>query len=135
MSWVVVAVTVVSTVYTAKTQREAGKQEKYDLERQAEKETLSSEGEEIKRRERLNKVLSANIRSASAAGISGEGSPQSVSLETARRASSSEASESLSDRLRQDMLRREGKMAQKTGKIQANSTLLTGAFNASKLGK
>ena len=49
MSWVVVAVTVVSTVYTAKTQREAGKQEKYDLERQAEKETLSSEGEEIKR--------------------------------------------------------------------------------------
>jgi hypothetical protein len=134
MTWAI-TVSLISTAVVAYGQREAGKQQEYNLERQAEIEELSAEGEEIQRRERLNKVLAANVASASAAGITGEGSPQSLSLETARRASSSEASESLSSRLRQDMLKREGKAARKAGQAQAASTLLTGGYKATQLGK
>ena len=73
MSWFIVGAVVLSTVVTAKAQKDQGTQQKYDLERQAETEKLSAEGEEIKRRERLNKVLSANVRSAASSGIKTEG--------------------------------------------------------------
>lgn len=131
MTWVVVAVAAVSTVYTAQQQRDAAKQEEYNLQRQAEQESLAAENEEIIRRERLNKVLAANVASAAAGNI--EGSGQAISLQSARKASSSEGAESLSDRLRQDLLRREGKAAAAAGKRQATSTLLTGGARVAQL--
>jgi hypothetical protein len=134
MTWVVVAVTVVATAYSANQQREAGKQQQYNLDRQAEQEGLAAENEEIVRRERLNKVLAANVVSASASGNI-EGSGQAISLESARKASSSEGAASLSDRLRQDLLKREGKAAASAGKRQAASTLLSGASRTAKLMK
>lgn len=135
MSWVIVGVTLAAAAYSAHSQREAGKQQQYNLERQAEQEALSAENEEIARRERLNKVLAANIASASSGNLSGEGSMQSISLKSAKTASSSEGAESLSDRLRQDALRREGKAAAAAGKAQATSTLLTGASRSAQLSK
>jgi len=136
MSWAITAivVTVATTAYTADQQKQAGKQQQYNLDRQAEQESLSAESEEIVRRERLNKVLAANVASASSIGNL-EGSSQAISLESARKSASSEGAASLSDRLRQDLLRREGKAAAKLGKTQAASTLLTGAARTSQLAK
>ena len=132
MSWFIVA-TAVATFYTSHQQKEAGKQQQYNLERQAEQKRIAAEGQELQRRERLNQVLSANIQSLSSAGILSEGSPQSVSLESAKQASQSEAAESLSDKMRQDLLKREGKAAAKLGKTQATSTLLSGAARVAQL--
>jgi hypothetical protein len=130
MSWFIVGAVFLSAAVTAKAQKDQGTQQKYDLERQAETEKLSAEGEEIKRRERLNKVLSANVRSAAASGIKTEGSSQAVALDTAKNISSSEGAESLSQRIRQDMLKREGNAAKQRGSGQAASTLLQGGINA-----
>ena len=130
MSFYLAAAVVFTGLYTANNQKQAGKQQQMNLERQAEQENLSAQGEEIKRRERLNQVLSANIKSLSASGISGEGSPQSLSLASAKVAASSEGAQSLSDRIRQDLLKREGKAAAQAGKTQATSTLLNSAVKA-----
>lgn len=134
MSFVItsVVVTVVSTAYSAYQSREAGKQQQYNIERQAEQERLSAEDQEIQRRDRLNKVLSANIASAAAAGTLGEGSQQSIAIGAAKRVASSEGAESLSERMRQDLLRREGKAAKTAGNVQAASTLLSGASQAAR---
>jgi hypothetical protein len=136
MSWAITAtvVSIAATGYSAYTSREAGKQQQYNLNRQAEQEELSAESEEIVRRERLNKVLAANVASASASGNL-EGSGQAISLESARKSSSSEGAASLSERLRQDLLRREGKAAASAGKTQAASTLLSGAARTTQLAK
>ena len=135
MTWFTVAAVVVGTLVTADAQKKAGQQQQFDIERQAETEKLSAEGEEIKRRERLNKVLSANVRSAAASGIKSEGSSQAVALDTAKNISSSEGAESLSQRIRQDMLKREGNAARQKGKTQATSTLLQGGMNAYKVSR
>lgn len=135
MSWFIVGAVVVSTLVTADAQKKQGQQQQLDLERQAETEKLSAEGEEIKRRERLNKVLSANVRSAAASGIKSEGSSQAVALDTAKNISSSEGAESLSQKIRQDMLKREGNAARQKGNTQATSTLLQGGISAYQLSK
>lgn len=134
MSFVItsVVVTVAATAYSAYQSREAGKQQQYNIERQAEQERLSAEDQEIQRRDRLNKVLSANIASAAAAGTLGEGSQQSIAIGAAKRVASSEGAESLSERMRQDLLRREGKAAKTAGNVQAASTLLSGASQAAR---
>jgi hypothetical protein len=135
MTWFTVAAVVVGTLVTADAQKKQGQQQQMDVERQAETEKLSAEGEEIKRRERLNKVLSANVRSAAASGIKTEGSSQAVALDTAKNISSSEGAESLSQRIRQDMLKREGNAAKQRGSGQAASTLLQGGISAYQLSK
>ena len=137
MSWLIVStfLTVASTAYSAKASKEAGKQQQYDLERQADQEKMGAQNQEIQRREKLNKVLASNMASASAMGVSGEGSMQAISLETAKRASSSEGAMSVSDRMRQDLLKREGKAAKSAGKTQAMSTLIGGAAKGSQLWK
>jgi hypothetical protein len=132
MSWVVTVVTVAAAVYSAQQSREAGKQQQYNLERQAEQERLSAEDQEIQRRDKLNKVLSANIASAAASGTLGEGSQQSIAIGAAQRVASSEGAESLSERMRQDLLRREGKAAKTAGDVQAASTLLNAGVKAAR---
>ena len=134
MSWFIVGAVVVSRLVTADAQKKAGQQQQYDIERQAETEKLSAENEEIKRRERLNKVLSSNIQSVAAGGNT-EGSIKAVALKSAKNASSSEGAESLSQRLRQDMLKREGSAARRSGNSQATSTLLNTGISAYKVSK
>ena len=122
-----------ATAVTANQQRNAGKAQEIEFERQAEEEKISAEGRELERRQKLNDILSSNIVSLASSGISGEGTPQSISLESAEQASLSEGVLSLSDRLKQDELKRRGANANRQGKIQASSTLLTGAAQAQKL--
>ena len=132
MTWAVTVVTIAAAAYSAHQSREAGKQQQYNLERQAEQERLSAEDQEIQRRDRLNQVLSANIASAAASGSLGEGSQQSIAIGAAKKVASSEGAESLSERMRQDLLRREGRAARQAGNIQAASTLLSGAASTAR---
>ena len=75
MSWIIVAVTVAGGLASAQNQRNAGAQQKIEFEKAAEQEKLSAEAQELERRQKLNKALSANIVGLATSGISGEGTP------------------------------------------------------------
>ena len=62
----------------------------------------------------------------SMSGMTGEGTPASIALESAKQIGTSEGMIGLSDRLRQAQLRRQGAMARGTANIGAASTLLKG---------
>ena len=133
MSWLVTAV-VVTGVVSAEGQRRAGKAQQYELERQAEEEKVAAEGRELQRRQQLNKVLSQSIVGQSMSGIAGEGTPESIALESAKNVSVSEGMESLSDRLRQAQLKRQAKQAKAQGRLAAASTLLSTTTSAAMIG-
>tara|TARA_R110000851_G_scaffold55467_1_gene130139 strand:- start:332 stop:790 length:459 start_codon:yes stop_codon:yes gene_type:complete len=116
-----------STALSAYGTMEAGKAQQENLERQAEQEKIAAEGRELQRRQELNRVLAANQVSASMSGITGEGTPASISLESAKQIGASEGMINLSERLKRAQLRRQGQMARGTAGIQAASTLLSGA--------
>lgn len=122
-----------TTAITANQQRNVGKAKEIEFDRQRDEEKISAEGRELERRQRLNDVLSSNIVSLASSGMSGEGTPQSISLESAKQASLSEGMTSLSDRLKQSELKRRGSNARKQGNVQAASTLLTGGYQAGQL--
>jgi len=97
------------------------------LKRQAEEEKLRAKTEELARREELNRTIAANQLAMVTSGISGA-SPESVSLESARKVSGSEASIALSERLKQAQLVRQGEAAKFGGTVGAGATLFsTGA--------
>jgi len=124
---------IISGIATARGQYVAGKTQQIELDKQAEQEELAADARELTRRQQLNKVLSANIVSLADSGMSGEGTPASIALESAEQASASEGIEGLSDRLKTAQLRRQGKNARATGGLQAASTLLNTGVKASRL--
>ena len=129
MSWVIVAVTTlaVGTGTSVYGQIQSGKAQQESLERQAEEEKIAAENRELQRKQELNRVLAANNVSASMSGITGEGTPASIALESAKQIGASEGMINLSDKLKRAQLRRQGAMARGTAGIQAASTLLSGA--------
>lgn len=132
MSWLITAVVVTGAI-TADAQQKAAKQQQFDLERQAEEEKIAAKGAELERRERLNKVLARSIVGQAASGLSADGTPESIALATAKKASLSEGLESLSDRLRQAQLKREAKAAAAAGKTASASTLLKSGIRAGQI--
>ena len=116
-----------STALSAYGAIESGKAQQEALERQAEEEKIAAEGRELERKQQLNRVLAANAVSASMSGITGEGTPASISLESAKQIGASEGMINLSEKLKRAQLRRQGQMARGTAGIQAASTLLSGA--------
>ena len=134
MSWLIVATAVVGA-YSAQTQYIAGKQQQIEIEQQADEEKLSAEAQELERRQKLNKALSANIVGVSTGGTTGEGTPASIALENAKQASISEGLEGLSSRLKQSQLKRQGDNAYSQGKMAAASTLLQTGARAKSLMK
>jgi hypothetical protein len=66
------------------------KRSKKNLNRQAEEEKIAAEGRELQRKQELNRVLAANNVSQSMSGITGEGTPASIALESAKQIGSSE---------------------------------------------
>ena len=118
------AVTAVSGAVSARGQYLAGKTQQMELERQAEEERISAQSRELQRRERLNEALAANVVGQAMSGISGEGTPASLALASAKKVGLSELTIGLSEKLKQAQLRRQGKSAKQTGKLQAASTLL-----------
>ena len=134
MAWVITAIAITATAgaVSARTSYVAGKTQQIELERQAEEERIAAQGRELQRREELNRALAANAVGQAMSGISGEGTPASLALSSAKKAGLSEATTSLSDKLKQAALRRQGRSAKQAGYLQATSTLLqTGAQVAS----
>jgi len=125
--WVVVAAMAASTAVSAYGQVQSGKAQQSEFERQAEEEKIAAEGRELERKQELNKVLAANAVSASMSGMTGEGTPASIALESAKQIGASEGMINLSEKLKRAQLRRQGANARSTANIQATSTLLSGA--------
>jgi hypothetical protein len=130
MSWLITAIAVTATAgaVSARGQYIAGKTQEIELKRQAEEERLAAQSRELQRREELNRALAANVVGQSMSGISGEGTPASIALASAEKASLSEGTIGLSEKLKQAQLRRQAKSAKQAGYLAATSTLLkTGA--------
>jgi hypothetical protein len=128
MTWVITAI-VAGTAVSTYGQIEAGKAQQDALEEQARQEKIAAEGRELQRRQELNKVLASNVVGASMSGMTGEGTPASIALESAKQIGTSEGMIGLSEKLQRAQLRRQGAMARSTANIQATSTLLKGASN------
>ena len=127
MSWVITAIataTVVSGGLQAYGQVQAGKAQAASLKEQAKQEELAAQSQELARRQELNRALATNVAALSTAGISGEGTPASLALESARQAGLSEMTIDLSERLRRASLQRQAGRARQAGKLGAASTLL-----------
>ena len=134
MSFFVVAALAASTAVSVYGQVESGKAQQESLERQAEEEKIAAEGRELQRKQELNRVLAANAVSASVSGITGEGTPASIALESAKQIGSSEGMINLSEKLKRAQLRRQGAMARSTANVNATSTLLKGISSMASLG-
>ena len=122
-----------TTGLSARGQYISGKTQEIELKRQAEEERLAAQSRELQRREELNRVLAANIVGQSMSGIAGEGTPASISLASAKKASLSEATIGLSEKLKQAQLRRQASSARQAGYLQAGSTLLGGVMQGISL--
>ena len=127
--WVVVAALAASTAVSVYGQVQGGKAQQSEFERQAEDEKIAAEGRELQRKQELNKVLAANAVSASMSGQTGEGTPASIALESAKQIGTSESMINLTEKLKRAQLRRQGANARAMGNIQATSTLLKGAVS------
>ena len=134
MSFAIVAAIAVSTAVTSYGQVQASKIQQNEFERQAEEEKIAAEGRELQRKQELNKVLAANAVSASMSGQTGEGTPASIALESAKQIGSSEGMINLSEKLKRAQLRRQGAMARSTANVNATSTLLKGISSMASLG-
>ena len=125
--------TAVSGGVSAYGQVQAGKAQKMQLREQAKQEELAAESQELARRQELNRALAANVAALSTAGISGEGTPASLALESARQAGLSEMTIDLSERLRRASLERQAKTATQQAGLAAASTLLSTGTKAAQL--
>ena len=114
-------------------QVQAGKAQAQQLKEQAKQEEFAAQSQELQRRQELNRALAANVAAMSTAGISGEGTPASLALESAKQVALSEATIDLSERLRRSSLERQAKTARQTAGIAAASTLLQSGVQASQL--
>ena len=114
-------------------QVQAGKAQKVALKEQAKQEEMAAESQELQRRQELNRALAANAAALSTAGISGEGTPASLALASAKQVGLSEATIDVSENLRQAALKRQAKQATQTAGLAAASTLLSGGAKAAQL--
>ena len=135
MSWVItaIALTAAGTATSAYGQIQAGKAQAQQLKEQAKQEEFAAQSQELQRRQELNRALAANVAALSTAGISGEGTPASLALESARQAGLSEMTIDLSERLRKASLERQAKQATQTAGLAAASTLLQSGVRAGQL--
>jgi len=122
-----------STVASTYSGIEASKSQQDELNRQAEEKKIAAEFEETKRRQALNRALAANNLSMAMDGLSGEGTPESISLKNAENIGFSEGVVNLTDTLAQSTLRRQARTARSMGNIKGVSTLLKGASNIAML--
>ena len=133
MAWVITALVVSSAAISARSSYISGRVQEDELKRQAEQEKLAAQSRELQRRQELNRALAANMVGMGQSGLAGEGTPASIALSSAQQVGISEGAVSLTDKLRQAQLRRQGSMAAQTGKLQAASTLLDGGVKAAQL--
>jgi len=119
--------TAAAGIFQAKQQREEGKAQEAELNRQAETEKLAAVDREGQRRRRVNQILATTITETGARGISFEGSPQAVAAAEIKQIGLAEAGAKVSDLSRIAQIKRAAKGARIRGKIAATGTLLTTA--------
>ena len=122
-----------STGLSARGSYVAGKTQEIELKRQAEEERLAAQSRELQRREELNRALASNVVGQAMSGISGEGTPASIALASAKKAGLSESTIGLSEKLKQAQLRRQASSAKKTGYLASTSTLLKGVSQVASI--
>ena len=129
MSWLItaMAVTATATAVSARGQYISGRIQEDELKRQAEQEKLAAQSRELQRRQELNRALAANVVGMGQSGLAGEGTPASIALSGAKQVGISEGAISLTDKLRQAQLKRQGSAAGQIGALQSAATLLKGA--------
>ena len=110
---------------------QSGKAQEQALKEQAKQEELAAQSQELQRRQELNRALAANVAALSTAGISGEGTPASLALESAKQAGLSEMTIDLSERLRRSALERKARSGAED--LGAAGSLLGGAVKALQL--
>ena len=132
MVYVISAAVIVGTGMQVYGQVQAGKAADDAAKEQARQAKIAADGEELKRREELNRILAANNAALAAGGIGMEGTPASIALSSAEDISLSEGMIGLSGRLKRSQMRRQGAMAAKMGRTAALSTTLQ--FASSLLG-
>ena len=135
MSWVItaIALTGAATATSVYGQVQAGKAQEQQLKEQAKQEEFAAQSQELQRRQELNRALAANVAALSTAGISGEGTPASLALESAKQAGLSEMTIDLSEKLRRASLERQAKVATQQAGFAAASTLLKSGVQAAQL--
>ena len=111
-------------------QIQAGKAAEEQAIEQARQEKIAAEGRELQRRQELNKVLASNVVGASMSGMTGEGTPASIALESAKAIGTSESMIGLSEKLKRRQLKMRGKMAKQTGYLNALSSGLNLAMGS-----
>jgi hypothetical protein len=126
---------VISGATSAYGQVQAGKAQEASFKEQAKQEEMAAQSQELARRQELNRALAANVAALSTAGISGEGTPASLSLESAKQAGLSEMTIDLSERLRRASLQRQAQAARQQGQLGAASTLLQTGVQVATLGQ
>lgn len=131
---VMAVVAVAGAAVSAHGQQQQAKAQEIELEQQAEQEHVQAQGEELKRRRMINRIQAANIVNQFASGITSEGTPESIAMASQKDIALSESQESLSQRLREASLRRQGKNIRSAANIQAGATLLKGAGSAMSSG-
>jgi len=119
--------TAVAGIFTAKQQREEGKAQEAELNRQAETEKLASVDREGQRRRRVNQILATSITETGARGVKFEGSPQAVAAGDITQIGLAEAGAKVSDLSRIAQIKRAGRGARIRGKIASTGTLLSTA--------
>ena len=131
MSFAIVASLVAAgTAVSAYGQVQAGKAAEEQAIEQARQEKIAAEGRELQRRQELNKVLASNVVGASMSGMTGEGTPASIALESAKAIGTSESMIGLSEKLKRRQLKMRGKMAKQTGYLNALSSGLNLAMGS-----
>ena len=135
MSWVItaIALTAAGTATSVYGQVQAGKAQEQQMKEQAKQEEFAAQSQELQRRQELNRALAANAAALSTAGISGEGTPASLALESAKQAGLSEMTIDLSERLRRASLERQARQATRQAGLAAASTLLQTGVQAATL--
>ena len=119
--------TAAAGIFQAGQEREEGKAQQAELNRQAEQEKIAAVDREGQRRRRINQILGTTIAQTGARGISFEGSPQAIAAAEIEQAGLAEAGAKVSELSRIAQLKRAGKAAKIRGKIASTGTLLTTA--------
>ena len=119
-----------STIGQMYSTRQGYKAQQESIERQAEQERIAAETEELKRREKNNRILAANIVGSMDSGFSLEGTPSSIYLAAAEKTGLAEGLQSLNANLLQAQRRRERNMAGSVGRRQVFSQGLSGITDA-----
>jgi hypothetical protein len=128
--WAMIAMMVIGSGAQAHQQKQAGKAQEQSLKFQAKEEEAAARDRELVRKQKINKVLAAQIAGLGASGISAQGTPQLIAQENIRQESFEGLTDVANRSGRTNMLLNQASSARKLGNLQAATTLVGGLTQA-----